>query len=280
MDMGKAYLRAGDYDSAMECFELVGEKEYYSKAFAGKRSGSMGWYLVLVPLCVALLAFGFSRVLRRIQAANRADDLIPPTKIGLKRQLQYAFVPIYHPFDGFYEMKRHGRGGVLGALVIFAAATFCALASQYLSGYLYSDVYSSDTNLLLEAAQFLFPFLLLIVANYCVTSLLDGEGRFRDIFVTVGYSLLPLVLLLPLFIVAANFLSLDEGVILTLIQIIAYGWSILLIFWGLLTSSVQLFEKRWGNNADSTRNANYRLFADAVRIFNAKIYCFPAECRY
>lgn len=42
MDMGKAYLRSGDYDKAMDYFETIGEREFYSKAFAAKRNDRWG----------------------------------------------------------------------------------------------------------------------------------------------------------------------------------------------------------------------------------------------
>ena len=242
-DMGKACLRNKDYDTAMEYFELVDKKEDYSKAFAEKRSQSVGWLLVIIPVAVIVIVLVASRLLKKVKAINRADDLNPPAKIGVKKQLQYAFYPIFHPFDGFYMIKRHHRGGVAGASIIMAAAVIVYLIFSYLSGYLFSNVMDETTSLIGDAVSFLFPFLLFGVANYCVTSLFNGEGSFRNIYVTIGYALLPIVLILPFVTVIANFLSLEESVIITGLTGIAYGWSILLIFFGTLSIHNYSFTK-------------------------------------
>lgn len=234
IDMGKSYLRSGDPDTAMQYFEMVGEREYYSKAFAEKRNSMLGWLLVLVPLALVVFFAAAVRLLARVRAANRADDLNPPAKIGVGRQLRYAFFPIFHPFDGFYQIKRHHRGGTAGAMIIMAAAVVTSMVSTYLSGYLYSTPVTGQTNLLLDAFQFLFPFLLFIVANYCVTSLFDGEGSAHNIFLTVAYAMLPLVLVLLPTTVIANLLSLDESMIVTMLKVIAYGWTLMLIFFGMI----------------------------------------------
>lgn len=234
MDMGKAYLRSGDYDKAMDYFETIGEREYYSKAFAAKRNESLGLILVLVPLALAAFFLAAARLLAKVKALNRADDLHPPAKIGVGKQLQFAFYPLFHPFDGFYALKRYRRGGTAGALILLLAATAAYLISSYLSGYLFSTPVTAQTNQLMDAIRFLFPFLLFAVANYCVTSLFSGEGSFRHICLTVCYAMLPLVLILPPLTVAANLLSLEESMILTLLRGIAYGWTILLIFFGMI----------------------------------------------
>ncbi len=242
-DMGKACLRNKDYDTAMEYFELVGKREDYSKAFAEKRNQYVGWLLVLVPAAVVILSLISSRFLRKVKIANKADDVNPPAKIGLKKQLQYAFYPIFHPFDGFYMIKRHNRGGVAGACVIMLAASVAYLISNYLSGYLFSVDMASNNSLIFDVVSFLYPFLLFGVANYCVTSLFNGEGNFRHIFLTIGYAMLPIALILPLATIIANLLSLEESIIVSGLVGIAYVWSVLLIFFGTISIHNYSFTK-------------------------------------
>lgn len=64
---------------------------------------------------------------------------------------------------------------------------------------------------------------------------MDGEGRFRDIYMGVCYSLVPMAAANILYTVASNFLTLEEGAILSLVISVMYGWSFLLIFISCMT---------------------------------------------
>lgn len=233
MDMGDAYLREGSYDLAMQFFETIGDKESYSDAFSRKRADYAGWVVLGLLVGVSAFCVLLSFVLKKLAAVNRADDLNPPERIGVKKQLCYAVYPLFHPIDGFYCIKRQKRGNTAGALIIMAAAALSYLINRYLSGYIFSADMMADTNYLRDAVQFLMPFLLFIVANYCITSLFDGEGSFHDIFVTVGYAMLPLPLLLLPTTVMCNVLSAEESMIVSLLTTVAYGWTIGLIFLGM-----------------------------------------------
>ena len=235
MDMGDAYLREGRYDLAMQFFETVGDRESYSDAFSRKRSDYAGWVVLGLLIGVTAFCVLLSYVLKKLAAVNRADDIHPPAKIGVGRQLCYAVYPLFHPLDGFHCIKRQKRGNTAGALIIMAAAALSYLINRYLSGYIFSADATAETNYLRDAVQFLMPFLLFIVANYCITSLFDGEGSFHDIFVTVGYAMLPLPLLLLPMTVMCNVLSAEESMIVSLLTTVAYGWTIGLIFLGMLS---------------------------------------------
>ena len=120
--MGKAYMKSGDYAGAMECYRIVNNREGYSAAYAKQRNASLGNFLLLIPLLAAALALGIIRLSRKLKAYNRAGDLEAARVRGTGEQLAYGFHTIFHPFDGFDEMKRHGRGDVKGAGICLLAA--------------------------------------------------------------------------------------------------------------------------------------------------------------
>ena len=78
----------------------------------------------------------------------------------------------------------------------------------------------------------LIPVFLWIVGNWCLTTLFDGEGNFKDIFISTTYSLVPLVILLIPAALLTNILSLDEVAISTLLSGIALVWVGFLLFFG------------------------------------------------
>ena len=83
--------------------------------------------------------------------------------------------------------------------------------------------------------------MLFVTANWCLTTLFEGEGSFKDIFVATGYAVAPLPFMTILSTALANVLTAEESGILTMINNIAYVWVGILLFFGvMITHDYQL----------------------------------------
>ena len=110
--------------------------------------------------------------------------------------------------------------------------------------YVYSMVGASwmtnprkeNANFFYMIATVLIPAFLFILGNWCLTTLFDGEGSFKDIFIATSYSLVPLVILLIPATLLTNVLSLDEVAVCTLLKGIALVWVGFLLFFGIMTT--------------------------------------------
>ena len=78
--------------------------------------------------------------------------------------------------------------------------------------------------------------MLWVVANWCLTTLFDGEGSFKDIFIACCYSLLPLVLLIIPATIYSNIATVAELDIVTFVGNIGFIWAGLLIFCGMMVT--------------------------------------------
>ena len=107
------------------------------------------------------------------------------------------------------------------------------MVNNLFSGYLTTDV--TQRNPLTVLLNFLLPAVLWIASNWCVSSLTDGKGSLRDIYIALCYSLIPLILLLIPSTLLSYVLVTEELTFLSLISTIAYGWMILLIFFSTLS---------------------------------------------
>jgi hypothetical protein len=74
------------------------------------------------------------------------------------------------------------------------------------------------------------------VSNWCLTTLFDGEGNFKDIFVSTSYALFPLVILLVPITLATNIATLDESSMISLVMSIGFIWLGMLVFFGMATT--------------------------------------------
>ena len=141
-----------------------------------------------------------------------------------KEKLLYPFYVITHPFDGFYEIRHRGKGSVpVALLLIFLFALSFSLNRKYAS-FVVNLVNTRYVDSRSEMIGIFLAVLLFSTANWSITCLLEGEGRFKDILTVLGYSMLPMVLTFLPITILSWFIAADEEGIYSLLK----GLSILL----------------------------------------------------
>jgi len=163
-------------------------------------------------------------------------------KINIKERLgrifsgfRYSFFTLSHPIRGFYEMRFEGQGSVSGSCLVIALFVISTIFNTQLNGFIFNTNNLKEFNLLRHMISILIPVILWCAANWSVTVLLDGEGRFKDIFMATGYALLPFTVTNFLILAATNVMSGDEATFITIISSIGIFYSALLLFTGILT---------------------------------------------
>lgn len=146
--------------------------------------------------------------------------------------LKYVFYLIFHPLDGFWDLKREKRGS-LAASMTFVALTILTLGIEKLNtAFLFNPNRISEVNVLVDIITVLLVFVLWCVANWCTTSLMDGKGRMKDIFIAMGYALFPIVLIRLPMVFLSHVITGEEGAFYYVFGFIAYAWTAWLIFTG------------------------------------------------
>lgn len=236
MGIGKSLLEQGEYKEAMEYFQAVSNKDYYSKAMKKYRAGILQKAAILIPVVVVLLLWLVLRFFRFAKRYNR-DHRSAGGKRTVRDELMYAFHVILHPFDGFWDLKHEGRGGVRGATILLALATLTMIIRDFMSGYLFTDLTKLETlNITGSVMNLLVPFFLWCIANWCLTALMDGKGSFRDIYIATAYSLTPLILLIIPASLISNVLVSEELAFVSYAIGFALFWTGLLVFFGSMTT--------------------------------------------
>lgn len=111
------------------------------------------------------------------------------------RQVKYAFHLIFHPFSGFWDLKHEKKGSLKAAFVIAGLLILADILKVQFTGFLYNPEYDGiSLNIFKEAATTLGTLLLWCVGNWSLTTLMDGEGSFKDIFIVSAYALWPMII--------------------------------------------------------------------------------------
>ena len=102
------------------------------------------------------------------------------------------------------------------------------------------------TTIFLQILVVFVPLLLFAIANWCITTLFDGEGNFKDIFIACSYSLLPIVLTCIPATFLSNYAVTSEVDILKLIMTLGFIWTGLLLFFGTMVTHDYTMSKNFG----------------------------------
>lgn len=142
-----------------------------------------------------------------------------------------------HPFEGYWDLKYDRNRKftlIISFCVLFLVAVTNILGSQY-SGFLV-HVYNPETmNSFMEIVYVIVPVLFWCVANWSLTTLMDGEGKFVEIFTSTSFALLPLVIIQFPWIWLSNLVSLQETAFYYFSNSVAVLWFVYLLFIGNMT---------------------------------------------
>jgi hypothetical protein len=142
---------------------------------------------------------------------------------------------IVHPFEGFWDLKYEGRGRLSVAFsIVFLLIIVMILQKEY-TGFLVNYNDPRYLNSIDEFTFILLPFVLWCVSNWSVTTLMEGEGRFKDIVMASAYSLLPMALIYLPTMIISNFMAQEETAFYYLLNSFAVLWFVYLLFIGTMT---------------------------------------------
>ena len=232
--IGKALFSQGKYAEAYDVLQNAYETTYASKAFAEVRKEIIGKWIILIVIAAIALVIGAVKFLGYAKRKNKEAVL----KVGRKtywEELLYPFHLCFHPFDGFWDLKHEKRGSVRAATTILGITVVAMFYNSIGKGYLFNpeDKYST---IFVSLISIVIPVVLWSVANWCLTTLFDGEGSFKDIYIATCYSLSPLPIFLIVSTVLTNVMTTTEGSMVNLLVTIGFIWVIMLLFFGTLVT--------------------------------------------
>lgn len=152
------------------------------------------------------------------------------------KELKYGLHVIFHPFDGFWDLKREHRGSLAAAFTFVALTIFITTFEKQCTGFLFNKVRLTDINVVVDILTVLMLYVLWCVANWCLTSLMDGEGKMKDILIATGYALVPIILVRLPMVVLSLAITAEEGTFYYVFDTLSYLWAGFLIFFGTMVT--------------------------------------------
>jgi len=152
----------------------------------------------------------------------------------LGKTLRYALYVAVHPIDGFWDLIHEKRGSMGAAHIIVAAAILVEIMRLTLTSFQFVTINMEFFNAAVVFMRILLPLILWTLANWGLTTLLDGKGKMSHVYMAISYALTPYVIINAVMIVLSQVITYDEGAIYWILAGFAVFWTGILILAGMM----------------------------------------------
>ena len=230
--VAKSEFKAQNYKSAMRYYKLAHNREGYSSAYKFYRDELTENHFMLifaVIIFTALLCFAifFYNKFKKKKEVKKKNKIISTIK--------YSIYVIFHPFKGFWDLKHEKKGTLSFSTAIVFVLVFIFILRRQVTGFLVNTNDISSINIIVQFSYVLLPFILWCISNWAITTLIDGEGSFKDIYIATAYSLVPLIILNIPMLIMSNVFTLDEMTFYYLFDVVAIIWTVVLLIFAIMT---------------------------------------------
>lgn len=145
-------------------------------------------------------------------------------------------IMLFHPLEAYdiIKLERDTQIKKLPAVFLILLAGLEQYASNFLVSFQFQKKDLSGVNLWIEMAYVIIPIVVWVIANFCMTSIMDGESKPIEIFVTAAYCLAPFIVLTPIRVALSHVIGAGEAGFYYFLQSAAVIWVVLLLFFALL----------------------------------------------
>jgi len=222
--VGRALIEQGKYREAMKYFKNGRDKEGYGDAFEEYRTIIINkWFPLILLIIIILVAIPLISVRRAtIRIKNEYKITVPVAK--------YPWYCMLHPFKGYTRMKEEKKGSFLIALFLMAAFFLVSIIERQATGFQFNTNRVDQFNIFVQFGKTIGVALVFVLANWMVSTIIDGKGTLKEVFIFGCYALMPyLVCTIPAVLMSNIIVSDEQAFYLMLLTFIKL-WTFLCLF--------------------------------------------------
>lgn len=139
------------------------------------------------------------------------------------------------PSSELYEMKYYRLWPIWPTIIILLSWFAAEVLAAYGTDFKFNYRNLTEINVLYTLGSTIGLYLLFTVVNWAVTTLMDGKGKLREIFCATSYALIPYVVARIACVALSHFVIMEEGSFMTIIEVFALLYSVLLFMAAMMT---------------------------------------------
>lgn len=222
--LGKALLKHGHYLEAMQEFKYAKDKEGFSKAFKEYRHiwlrRHFGWIALLVLAGIIVLVLLFKLIPKLLEEYGEKTG-------SFLKTVGHLFKILIFPRETLEDIRKANLFSVLLFVLLCFLVGYLRIL---LTSFHFSTFDPEKSSFLMESAKLFIPWATWIFASYAVSIIFDGEGTFKDIFISSALCLSPYILFSVPLCLLSRILVLEQKGYYDFLNYLIYGWVIYLFF--------------------------------------------------
>lgn len=139
------------------------------------------------------------------------------------------------PSSELYELKYYKLWPIWPTVIILLCWFAAEVLSAYGTDFKFNYRNLREINILYTLGATIGLYLLFVMVNWAVTTLMDGKGKLREIFCATSYALIPYVAAKVICVCLSHFVIMEEGAFLTVIEAFALLYSVFLFMAAMMT---------------------------------------------
>ncbi|HAG14606.1 MAG TPA: hypothetical protein DCG49_12220 [Ruminococcus sp.] len=145
-------------------------------------------------------------------------------------QPQWVRHVVFHPFEGFEDLRWKKGGTLKYTAVILVALFFALIAYDRWCGFQFRPLPDALFSVVPYLMRSVVYFGAWVLGNWSVCTLLDGEGTMKNICIYSSYALIPYIVSRYVDVLLTHILVRDEGVFFSVVYYVGMIWSGVLLF--------------------------------------------------
>ena len=227
--IGQALFHEARFAESLPYFRRGYARINYSRAFRYVRGDFLRDYFGFIAFVVSLFVLC---IFFRTPITKKYHKYFP--KRDIEKRNDSPFYVMFHPFLGYDNIKWSSSTWVLvQSILVIMFWFFSSIVAHQYTGFLFNNNPPHSLRVGMIFAQTFGIALLFSVLNWAVSTLMNGNGTIRRIWVVVSYALLPYAISIFLRAILSNFVLLEEIAFLNLMLYIGMLWSFVLLIIGL-----------------------------------------------
>ena len=215
------------YNKTLEYAKLGYDQDTYASAFTFVRNeyltNNFTWLFGLVIVVIAGVIAFF------VYMKKKEKKLIK------NPNLANMFQCVVHPFEGASQIKYYGKGSAKLATIVLVLYFIATVCSEIYSGFMYTMIDESNYSSGFALIRTFGIVFLWTVANWGLTTLFQGKGNMKQIYIVTCYALIPQILSSVLNTVLSNVLVPEEALVMTAISTVCLALTGITLAVGIMT---------------------------------------------
>ncbi|MGN0294124.1 MAG: YIP1 family protein [Lachnospiraceae bacterium] len=232
--MSRSYLQEEDYENALKYARVSKAFSVYSDAFWEVRNTWLRNNMIPAVGIIVLIIL----VIQLLKYCHRKKGIFNPVikategirSSGVWTRFMYMFYYMKHPVDGAYGLRYEGKSAFLNANIMLGLTTLIYLLNKYCCGFLLRTVREGRYTIGTDALTLIGVFLVLVICNYLMCTINDGESTFKRLYCGLAFCLAPYVILQPFCILLSNVITYNEVFLIQFAEIFIFAWVAILVF--------------------------------------------------